>query len=206
MFDSRTLRLVAITDSLHDGVDGLAARAAAAVAGGATMLHLRLPEESPRVQVAVARALRLAAPTVPLVVNERADVALAADADGVHVSGEGLSPAALRAVLPPSFVIGSSVGSDRDADRAAGADYVAIGPVFLEAAADADAIGVARFVALAERCGMPAVALGGITARTAESVLAAGACGVAVISAVFAAADPRVAARALRDVRGASES
>lgn len=208
MLDPRTLRLVAITDSLHDGIDGLAARAAAAVEGGATMLHLRLPEEPPRVQVAVARALLRCAPGVPLVVNERADVALAAKAQGVHVNGDGLAPAALRAVLPPEFVIGISVGSERDAQRVAGADYAAIGPVYREVATEESgaAIGVARFVALAERCGIPSVALGGITAETAGQVLAAGASGLAVISAVFSASNPRAAARALRAVRAASGS
>ena len=76
------LRLVAVTDSLSGGMDGLARRAAAAVEGGATMLTLRLPEESARTLSEVARALRRAAPRVPLLVSDRVDVALAVDADG----------------------------------------------------------------------------------------------------------------------------
>ena len=77
MFDARSLRLVAITDSLRDGMDGLSERASASGRGGATMLHLRLPGESARTLVLAARALRGAVPGVPLLVNDRADVALA---------------------------------------------------------------------------------------------------------------------------------
>jgi len=206
VFDADVLRLVAITDSLRDGIDGLAARAAAAVRGGATMLQLRLQDESARTLAEVARALRRAAPGVPLVVNERADVALAADADGVHVGSTGLSPAALRRIVPARFIIGFSIGSDDEVARAADADYVGIGPVFAAVGATgADvAIGIARFRALAERCGVPAVAIGGITPANAESVVAAGASGVAVISALFGARDPMLAARALRSAQGAS--
>jgi thiamine-phosphate pyrophosphorylase len=203
--DPGTLRLVAITDSLRDGVDGLVARAAAAVEGGATMLQLRLKDETPRTLVEVARALRRAVPRVPLLVNDRADVALAADADGVHVGFDDVSPAALRRVVPARFLIGASVGAEDEIARAAGADYVGIGPVFTTGTkTDAGAaIGVARFTELARLCGVPAVAIGGISPENAGTVFAAGASGVAVISAVFAAADPMLAARALRSAQDA---
>jgi thiamine-phosphate pyrophosphorylase len=204
--DPAALRLVAITDSLRDGIDGLVARAAAAVEGGATMLQLRLKDETPRTLVDVARALRRVAPRVPLLVNDRADVALAADADGVHVGFDDVSPAALRRVVPARFVIGASVGAEDEIERAAGADYVGIGPVFMTGSkTDAGtAIGVARFAELARLCGVPAVAIGGISPENVGAVLAAGASGVAVISAVFAAADPMLAARALRAAQGAN--
>ena len=206
MFDAEVLRLVAITDSLRDGIDGLAERAAAAVRGGATLLQLRLQDESPRTLVDAARALRRAAPGVPLLVNDRADVALAADADGVHVGSDGLTPAALRRVVPARFIIGVSVGSDDEVARAAGADYVGIGPVFATGSGTASgmAIGLARFRELAEQCRLPAVAIGGISPENAGAVLAAGARGVAVISALFGAIDPMLAARALRSAQDAS--
>jgi thiamine-phosphate pyrophosphorylase len=206
--DPAALRLVAITDSLRDGMDGLVARAAAAVEGGATMLQLRLMDETARTLVEVARALRHAVPSVPLLVNDRADVALAADADGVHVGNDDLTPASLRRVVPARFIIGVSVGAEDEVARASGADYVGIGPVFAAGgAADVGvAIGVTRFAELARSCGVPAVAVGGIAPENAASVLAAGASGVAVISALFAAADPTRAARAFRSVLGASES
>jgi thiamine-phosphate pyrophosphorylase len=207
-FDPATIRLIAITDSLRDGRDGLARRAAAAVAGGATMVQLRLKDESARVLVEVARALRDAVPGVPLLVNDRADVALAAGADGVHVGVDDISPAALRRVVPAGFIIGASVGDDHEIGRAAGADYVGIGPVFATGSkSDAGAaIGPARFGELARRCGRPAVAIGGMEASSVPAVLAAGAQGIAVISALFGATDPTQAARVLRAALDASGS
>ena len=205
-FDPETLRLVAITDSLRDGIDGLAARAVAAVLGGATMLQLRLTDETPRTLVDVARALRFAVPQVPLLVNERADVALAAGAQGVYVGVDDVASAALRRMLPPEMIIGASVGDEADVARAAGADYVGIGPVY-DAGARMDArpgIGVARFTELARLCGKPAMAIGGVSVMNAGAVMAAGASGIAVISALFASADPSLAARALRSALAAS--
>ncbi|MCY7378200.1 MAG: thiamine phosphate synthase [Gemmatimonadaceae bacterium] len=208
MFDARSLRLVAITDSLRDGMDGLSDRASAAVRGGATMLQLRLPGESARTLVLATRALRAAAPGVPLLVNDRADVALAAGADGVHVGSDGLSPMALRRILPAPFIIGFSVGEQADVVRSAGADYVAIGPVFTSGGGTgpSDAIGMARFVELAAECGVPALAIGGIALTNARDVMAAGAYGVAVISALFGVRDPMLAARAIRSALDATGS
>ena len=154
----------------------------------------------------IARAIQAMAPDVPLIINDRADVALAAGAAGVHVGVDDLSPALLRRVAPPGFIIGASVGSDDEVARAAGADYVGIGPVFATGSkADAGAaIGPARFGELARRCGLPAVAIGGITSERVPDVLSAGAAGVAVISALFGASDPMIAARAIRDALDAS--
>jgi thiamine-phosphate pyrophosphorylase len=199
-FDPATIRLIAITDSLRDGPRGLALRAAAAVAGGATMVQLRLKEESARSLVEIARVVRAMIPEVPFVINDRADVALAADADGVHVGVDDLSAALLRRVVPAGFIIGASVGSDDEVERSAGADYVGIGPVYATGSKpDAgSAIGAERFAELARRCGLPAVAIGGISAETAPAVLAAGASGIAVISALFGSADPTRAALDLR--------
>ncbi|MEO5815650.1 MAG: thiamine phosphate synthase [Gemmatimonadaceae bacterium] len=205
-FDPASLRLIAITDSLRDGIDGLTARALSAVLGGATMLQLRLKDETPRTLVEVARALRTAAPAVPLLVNDRVDVAMAAGAQGVHVGVDDISPAALRKVLPREMVIGASVGTESEVARAAGADYVGIGPVFgTGSKSDAGvAIGIERFVELARLCGLPAVAIGGLSAANAGDVMAAGASGIAVISALFASADPSQAARDLRSAQDAN--
>lgn len=206
-FDPSSVRLIAITDSLRDGPRGLALRAAAAAFGGATMIQLRLKEESARSLVEIARAIQAMTPDVPLVVNDRADVALAAGAAGVHVGIDDLAPALLRRVVPPGFIIGASVGTDDEVARAAGADYVGIGPVYgTGSKADAGAaIGTARFAELAKRCGLPAVAIGGITSDHVPDVMKAGASGVAVISALFGASDPTLAARAIRSALDASE-
>jgi thiamine-phosphate pyrophosphorylase len=205
-FDPASVRLIAITDSLRNGPRGLALRAAAAVAGGATMIQLRLKEESARSLVEIARTLRAAVPDVPLIINDRADVALAAGADGVHVGVDDLSPAVLRRFVPAGFIIGASVGDDGEVDRAAGADYVGIGPVYATGSkADAGvAIGPHRFAQLARRCGVPAVAIGGISTHTVPDVMAAGASGVAVISALFGSSDPTQAALDLSSALGAS--
>jgi len=205
-FDASSLRLIAITDSLRDGPRGLALRAAAAVFGGATMIQLRLKEESARSLVEIARSIQAMVPEVPLVVNDRADVALAAGAAGVHVGVDDLAPALLRRVVPAGFIIGASVGSEDEVSRAAGADYVGIGPVYgTGSKADAgSAIGAARFSELARRCAVPAVAIGGITSERVTDVMEAGAAGVAVISALFGASDPTQAARAIRSALDAS--
>ena len=203
-FDRAALRLIAITDTLRDGIPGLTQRARQAVAGGATMVQLRLPDESPRTLVEVARALRAALSDVPLLVNERADVAIAAGAHGVHLNVDGMPPSALRRFVPPGFIIGASVGEESECGRATEADYVGIGPVFVAGGASAgSAIGVARFSELAQRCAIPAVAIGGISTMNAASVMSAGAAGVAVISALFSSADP---ARAARDLRAALDA
>ena len=191
------LRLIAITDDLRDGVDGLRARAAGAVRGGATMIQLRLKDLDPRDLLVVARAL-VSLP-VPVIVNDRADVALAAGAAGAHI-GIGDVPAhALRRVAPAGFIIGASVSGDDEAASCAGADYVGIGPVFpTTTRADATAaLGLAEFTRLAQRAGIPAVAIGGINSSNYRQALGAGASGVAVIRAIFAAVDPERAAREL---------
>ena len=193
-----SLRLIAITDDARDGVDGLVRRAGAAVLGGATMIQLRLKDVDPRDLVVVARALVAAVP-VPVIVNDRADVALAAGAAGVHVGTDDIPARALRPVVPPGFIIGASVGNDAEVGGATGADYVGIGPIFPTVSkADAGAaIGTAEFSRLAQRAGLPAVAIGGIDASNYRQALDAGAAGIAVIRAIFAAPDPERAAQAL---------
>jgi thiamine-phosphate pyrophosphorylase len=203
VFVSGSIRLIAITDDIRDGVDGLVRRAAAAVRGGATMIQLRLKEVDPRDLLIVARALVSALP-VPVIVNDRADVALAAGAAGVHVGIDDIPATALRRVVPPGFIIGASVGNDAEVPGAVGADYVGIGPIFPTASkSDAgDAIGAAEFTRLARRAARPAVAIGGIDASNVRQALDAGANGVAVIRAIFAAPDPERAAQALSSATG----
>lgn len=201
------LRLIAITDSLRDGMQGLAERAQLLAMGGVTMIQLRLREESPRTLVEVARVLITAVPGIPLIVT-RADVAMAAGAQGVHLGSDDVAPELLRRIVPPDFVIGASVGDDVEVLRARGADYVAIGPVFGVGGAGTggSAIGIPRFAKLGRQCGLPAVAVGGVSAENAAAIMRSGASGLVVISALFAARDPTRAARALRDAQGAIES
>lgn len=205
MLDPDTLTLVAITDGVRGGADEIVQRALACVRGGATMVQLRLKDADARTQVEVARALLVSLPpSVPLIMNDRADLAIAAGAAGVHVGPEDLPAAAVRRILGPDRIVGVSVGNDAEALQASDADYVGIGPVYATASkGDAgDAIGVAELERLAVLCARPAVGIGGIDAANAAAVIAAGACGVAVIRALFSAGDPEEAARSLRSAIG----
>jgi len=174
-----------------------------AVSGGATMIQARLKSAPARELAALARALVSALP-VPVLVNDRVDVALAVGAAGAHLGQDDPPLDALRPRLPPGFILGLSVGSREEADRVAAwpADYWSVGPCFPTATKpDAGApLGTAGFAALARRAppGVPVIAIGGITAERAAALAAADAAGVAVTAAVFGASDPAAAARALR--------
>jgi len=199
VFDPGWLTLMAITDGLHDGIDGLVARATAAVRGGATCVQLRLKHADARTLVEVGRTLvdRVGA---PVLVNDRLDVALACGAAGVHLGADDLPVHAARRIAPQGFVIGASVGETSEAAQAAQADYVGVGPVYATSSKlDAgDAIGIERFGELARLSGRPAVAIGGITPENAAATVAAGAAGVAIIRSVMSAASPELAARQIR--------
>ena len=203
MLDPSSLLLCAITDDARDGVDGLVARASEAVAGGATMVQLRLKDAPSRRLFDAARALVERLP-VPVIVNDRVDVALASGAAGVHVGAEDVPASAIRPFVPPGFVIGASVTGAHDLPDLAGADYAGIGPVFPTSSKPdaAPAMGLATFAELAARAGIPSVAIGGVDESNAAAVVAAGASGIAVIRAVFGSDDPRAAARALRRAIG----
>ncbi len=199
MIDPATIRLIAITDHIRDGQTGLIARASAAVRGGATCIQLRLKDVSARDLVGVAREL-VRAVGVPVIVNDRADVAIAAGAAGVHLGADDVSPQAIRRIAPAEFIVGVSVGSDAEVGNSKGADYVGIGP-FFTTGSKVDAgppIGPEGFSRLAAATGLPAVAIGGVTAENASIAIRAGAAGIAVIAGVFASSDPAEAARRLR--------
>jgi thiamine-phosphate pyrophosphorylase len=201
VFDPDSLKLIAITDDPRGDRDALLARVTAAVRGGATMVQLRLKDENPRTIVEVASALLAILPrAIPLVINDRLDVALASGAAGVHLGADDLPVPAARRISPTGFVIGASVGCDAEVAGSRGADYVGIGPVFATSSkADAGAaIGLAEFERLAALCALPAVAIGGMDASNARAAIDAGASGVGVISGIFGASDPEAAARAIR--------
>ncbi len=203
MIDLSVLRLVAITDHIRDGREGLIARAAAAARGGASCIQLRLKDVSARDLAEVAKEL-VRAVGVPVIVNDRADVAIGARAAGAHLGVDDVPPAAIRRIAPPDFIIGVSVGNDAEAANSSGADYAGIGPFFTTATKrDAGApIGPDGFARLAAATRLPGVAVGGVTAENAPVAMAAGAAGVAVIAGVFGSSDPEAAARRLRSAIG----
>lgn len=202
----RPLDLYVIVDTAVAGDRDPVALAAAAIAGGATALQLRAKDLPTVRQVAVARALADLARrhAVLFIVNDRLDVALAVEADGVHLGWEDLPPADARRLLGPERVLGVSAGNLEEARAAlaAGADYLGVGPIFpTRTKADAgEAIDLEGLRAIRALSPVPIVAIGGITAENAAAVIAAGADGVAVISAVLLAPDPTAAARRLRQV------
>jgi thiamine-phosphate pyrophosphorylase len=197
------LQLMVLTDAaLLEGRDAVAA-CRAAVEGGATAIQVRWKDGAPAQVAELTRAL-VAALAVPVLVDDRVDVALAAGAAGAHLGQEDVPLAAIRPRVPPGFLLGLSIGTPDEAAAATAAlaDYWSIGPISVTGSkSDAGAAlgpeGFARLAALAPE-GMPVIAIGGITPDNAGAVIRAGAVGVAVIAAVWSATDPTAAARALR--------
>lgn len=137
------------------------------------------------------------------IVNDNLDVALACGADGVHLGQGDMAAGPARSRAPCPFIIGISAGSVAEAIAAeeAGADYVALSPVFATASKDDAGSGRGIFVLreMIEAVSIPVIAIGGITKENAGDVIAAGADGVAVISAVVAQQDVTAAARELKE-------
>ena len=197
------LRLQLVTDAALCGERGVLAVVQAAVEGGATSVQLREKTLDTRAFVERARALKawLAPRGVPLIVNDRLDVALACDADGVHVGQADMRPEDVRRLMPHA-IVGLSIESLAqlpEAERAP-VDYYGVSPVFSTATKldAAPALGLEGLRAIRALTRRPLVAIGGIAAANAAAVLVAGADGLAVVSALCAAADPARAARALR--------
>ena len=175
-----------------------------AVAGGVTCVQLREKNCGTREFMEEARAVRAAtrALGVPLIVNDRVDVALAVGADGVHLGQQDMAIADARRLGPPGWIIGVSAETVADAVRAEkeGADYIGVSPVFATPTKTdaAPPLGLSGLRHMRAATKIPLVAIGGIHAGNARDVIRAGADGLAVVSAIVAAADPRAAAEALR--------
>jgi thiamine-phosphate pyrophosphorylase len=192
-----------LTDPHAAGARSLEDLVEEVLAAGATAIQLRDKDAGAGELLPLARRLRerCRAHGALFLVNDRLDLALACEADGVHVGQDDLPAAAIRAASPPGFVIGVSAETPELAIQARedGADYVGCGPVWpTDSKADAgDAIGVVGVASVAHAVDLPVVAIGGITAARVPELLEAGAAGVAVIRAVLAAADPSAAVRGL---------
>jgi thiamine-phosphate pyrophosphorylase len=187
-------------DALMQGRD-LVQLALAAERGGISSLQLRLKQRPARELVELVRMLTQAL-TVPVLVNDRPDVALAGGAAGVHLGPDDLPVALARRIAPPGFVVGASVGSAAEADAARDADYWGIGP-WRRTRTKEDAgvgLGADGFRALVDlAAGRPCVAIGGVRPEDTPLVQAAGGSGVAVVSGILGAKDVEAAARAYRE-------
>ncbi|WP_324669895.1 thiamine phosphate synthase [Geochorda subterranea] len=179
---------------------------AAAIAGGATAIQLREKRATTRELVELAQALRRLTHQagVSLIVNDRIDVALAVDADGVHVGQDDMPARLARQLIGPERILGVTAGTEEEARRAQedGADYLGCTAVFPTATKPdhREPLGLDGLQRLARAVSIPVVAIGGIHAGNAADVLARGAAGIAVVSAVMAADDVESATRQLRRI------
>ena len=205
------LRVYALVDPEHAGGHDLTDLARQVALGGATLVQLRDKRSDTRPMVERARAIKavLAPLGVPLLINDRVDVALASGADGVHVGQSDMVVEDARRLLGREAIIGLSIKTVAQAEAAPIEllDYVGIGGVFATSSKDNTAApigpaGLARIAAIFRRRAptFPLCGIAGIDATNAADAIAAGADGVAVISALALARDPRAATRDLRGV------
>jgi thiamine-phosphate pyrophosphorylase len=196
-------RLYVVTDRQQTAGRPLEAVLAAAARGGAGAIQLREKDLSARELYALGVRLQemLAPYNVPLLINDRLDVALALDAAGVHLAGHSLPTAQARRVLGAQKLIGVSTHSVEEARQAAaeGANFVVFGPVFETPSklAYGPPQGLQLLEAVIRQVTIPVLAIGGVELANLPQVMAAGAYGVAMIRAVLAAPDPCEATQGL---------
>lgn len=176
------------------------------IAGGVTAIQLREKEISTRefYQLAcIVRSLTLDS-GVTFIVNDRLDIALAADADGVHVGQNDMPADMAKKLLRPNTILGVTASNEEQACKAvdAGADYIGCNAVFATPTKTdtGTPIGVEGLRRLAASVSIPVVAIGGINAANAGEVMASGVAGIAVVSAIVSAEDPEAAARQLKEI------
>jgi len=201
--------LYVILDRAASGGREIAWVLEAVLAGGARLVQLR-DKDTPLAELyPLARALcdRCQREGALFIVNDRADLALALQADGLHVGQDDLPATSARQILAPGMVLGVSTHDPDQARRAEadGADYVAVGSIFPTGTkAGFQLVGPELIRRLRGQIAAPLVGIGGITADNASEVFAAGADAVAVISAICGAADPEAATRHMLDRIGAA--
>jgi thiamine-phosphate pyrophosphorylase len=207
-----SLRLCLVTDRSFLRGASLPDVVAAAVKGGVTAVQLREKTLDTVAFAELGRAIKeLLKPLgIPLIINDRAEVAAAVGADGLHVGQSDLPAEAARALLGPTATIGLSITAIEQARKAdvGFADYLGVGPIFATPTKSdaAAAMGLAGLAAVRAICALPIVAIGGISEENAAQTIAAGADGIAVVSAIMGAADPERAARALAERVGVTSA
>jgi thiamine-phosphate pyrophosphorylase len=201
---AHALRLYLVTDQSIAGTRTLADVVAAAVQGGVTCVQLREKQLNTRDFLAQAVLLKqlLSPHGIPLVINDRIDIALACGAEGVHLGQSDMPVMQARQLLPPEVFIGWSVETLADVSRSATlpVDYLGVSPIYatLTKSDAASPWGLEGLRQVRAATALPLVAIGGIHVGNAAELLQAGADGLAVVSALCAASDPREAAAAFR--------
>jgi thiamine-phosphate pyrophosphorylase len=205
MQSSCDLSVYLVTDRRLCGVRGIVQTAREAAHGGVSMVQLRDPLASTRTLIEEARELIavLRPLGVQVIINDRVDVAMITDADGVHLGQSDMTPSDARILLGADKIIGLSVGTAEEffssAQELNYVDYIGTGPIHpTHTKVDAgQSIGIAGFRLLRRLSALPMVAIGGLTLMDAADLVEAGADGIAVSSVICAAEDPTSAARCL---------
>ena len=187
------LSLYAITDKRYWKDRKMSDLVEAALKGGVTSLQLRDKEADTATLIEEGLALRTltAQYNVPLIINDRIDVALEVDADGVHLGQQDASPEEARSILGMSKIIGISVHNLTQASEALElpVDYLGVGSVYASGTEQREVIGIDRLEKICKTVSLPVAAIGGITPSRVEEVLKTGASGVAVIAGIWEAED-----------------
>ncbi|HHV63790.1 MAG TPA: thiamine phosphate synthase [Peptococcaceae bacterium] len=197
--------LYLVTDRNYIGKRYLPDCVAEAIEGGVTLVQLREKTASSREFYALALAVKEVTSRykVPLIINDRLDIALAVDADGLHLGQDDLPIEIARRYFGEDKVIGISVSNVREALQAEkeGADYLGAGAVFATGTkTDAELVTLGELQRIKEAVSIPVVAIGGIKKHNAPEVLSTGIDGISVVSAILAEEDIAGAARTLRDI------
>jgi thiamine-phosphate pyrophosphorylase len=180
--------------------------AGAAIRGGVSCIQLREKMCSTREFIDESLAIRslLARHGIPLIINDRVDVALAVKADGIHLGQKDMPCRMARQIIPESMIVGISVESLDDAIAAQkdGADYLGVSPIYPTPTKTdtAQPLGLEGLRSIRSEVDLPLVGIGGLNADNAEAVIHNGADGVAVVSAIVAADDPEAATRDLIEI------
>lgn len=203
-FDKKDLLLYAVTDRSWLGGRTLYQDVEAAIKGGATFIQLREKNLDEAHFLEEAKEIKELCKKyqVPFVINDNVDIALAMDADGVHVGQSDMEAGAVREKLGPDKIIGVSAQTVEQALLAEqkGADYLGVGAVFPTGSKD-DAVEVSHetLKAICEAVKIPVIAIGGISTGNVMELSGSGICGIAVISAIFAKPDIEAAAKELKE-------
>lgn len=204
------LSLYLVTDSELCAGRGVLETVRMAIKGGVSVVQLRDKNASARelAQLALALLEILKEKQIPLIINDRLDVALATGADGVHLGQSDLDAYAARKIAGPRFIIGQTVSRVEEIERANTLpintlDYLGIGPVFhTTTKVDArNALGLEAVSELRKSTHFPCIGIGGISIENAPLAWSTGLDGLAVVSAICAAIDPKLAAETIRNAR-----
>jgi len=196
-------RLHVLTDTVLQSRFSHFKLARMAIKGGADTIQFRQKIGATREMIEIVRQLKQLCldSGVTLIVNDRVDVAIASDADGVHLGQDDFPIPQARKLLGESRIIGGSAGTLEEAQKclAEGADYIGFGPVYpTTSKADADPVtGIKLLKQTVEAIPLPIIAIGGVDVENTPEVMRAGAQGIAVISAVCCQENPEQATRAL---------